>query len=641
VKYYNYTYLRDTENNKKPYNALLAWEHSTYGLFFVDAANQTKLFYTPDEGVNVDEVDLSDNTNSYKIQAGWLDGNDLWLLMCDNDGTADDFEVCYVEMDDSNDCNPVAVSAGADANTVYATDIFKIGAEMRVINWEDRAGIGTMVVWDVDANPFVELDDQGQDDIQNMSRGGGVVVGTKYWYVFVYDDAGTKKARLSYFEDATDTIAKFNGVDGYQLSTNFSLHGMAYDGSNILYINLEKVADSKNYLHSYSISGDALTSLGEHNVCLMADRNTASGVLEKAFHLTEYKIYQLQNNSTQLNFIANPSLTGAIIAITDNYFFALDSGGNVELWEYEDQINNIISLDFVHEIMDAPFGEIKLKKGAIPLQENMIMKFYDNYTTAGATTETIVFEGLVDSFSDTQLQRVVLISPAKRDLYKKFPSGDYTKDSDGLISQLITDYCDYITAGTLTDGADLGTVTLGGHKTLESILDDMAYFENFVWYLTPTGQLYFNNGTVDTAENFTEASNIWGVIPIKTRGEFNKIKVKGSYVSGAQVVGTGDDDLDSQQRIGPNPIEVELTTLDTSALCDIAEGKLLTRLSKVPIGATFNHLDTTVGMMQPGETITFEFASEGVTISSDQFIINSVVYDHLSIGNYEISDELL
>lgn len=156
VKSYRYVDL-GIVSAKLPFNTHLWWEHATYGLFLVDSTDQTKLFYSTDEGDNWSEVDLSDNDNSYKIQAGWLDGVDLWLVMCDNDGTADDFEVCYIELDDSNDCNHIAVSVGADANTVYAHDIFKIGTDHYVYNEEDRdAGDHYRVIWDVDADPFVE-----------------------------------------------------------------------------------------------------------------------------------------------------------------------------------------------------------------------------------------------------------------------------------------------------------------------------------------------------------------------------------------------------------------------------------------------------------------------------------------------------
>jgi hypothetical protein len=233
------------------------------------------------------------------------------------------------------------------------------------------------------------------------------------------------------------------------------------------------------------------------------------------------------------------------------------------------------------------------------------------------------------------------VSPAKKDLQKNFPLGNYTKDTDGLISQLIIDYCDYITEGTLTDGADLGTVPLGGRMTLELILDHLASIENWVWYLTPTGQLYFNNGTVDTLENFTEDSDIYNALPTKSRATYNKVKVTGAYIGGVLKTSDWIDDLESQQAIGINKFEVSMGFLNTDALCTTAATNLLARLGKVPKEVNFNHQDSDVGFMQPGETITFEFVGEGVSIPSDQFIINAVVYDHLSIGNYDISDELL
>ena len=62
-----------------------------------------------------------------------------------------------------------------------------------------------------------------------------------------------------------------------------------------------------------------------HDICLMVDRNTASGVLEKGFHISRAEIYQLHPNSQhQLYLIAVPNVTLPIVAITDNFLF--DSG---------------------------------------------------------------------------------------------------------------------------------------------------------------------------------------------------------------------------------------------------------------------------------------------------------------------------
>ena len=248
MKYFNYTKVGAVENGKKPFTTHLVWEHSTYGLYFVDSADQTVLLKTTDKGVTVTTVDISDNANSYKIQAGWLDGVDLWLVMCDNDGTADDFEVCYIEMDDSDDCNPITVSAGADINTVYAFDIFKIGTDHFVINYEERAGSRRIVIWDVDANPFVEKDNEAIPGRTYEAHGVGVVNGPNYYSVVTIDNAGTKQAQFLYYNNGIPALNQGATNDGYSLASEDNKKGMAYDNINFIYMVVTKIADGLDYL---------------------------------------------------------------------------------------------------------------------------------------------------------------------------------------------------------------------------------------------------------------------------------------------------------------------------------------------------------------------------------------------------------
>ena len=63
-----------------PFNTHLCWDHSTYGFIFVRHDDQTKLVITTDKGeTDLTNIDLTGVT-SKKIQAGWLDINNLWLL---------------------------------------------------------------------------------------------------------------------------------------------------------------------------------------------------------------------------------------------------------------------------------------------------------------------------------------------------------------------------------------------------------------------------------------------------------------------------------------------------------------------------------------------------------------------------------
>ena len=632
MKYYNYTDL-GIVSAKKPFNAHLFWEHSTYGLILVDSADQTKLFISTDKGDNWAEIDLSDNTNSFKIQAGWLDGNDLWLVMCDNDGIETEFEVCFVELDDSNDCNPIDVQATSAGDPMLVYDIFKLGSDFYVY-WNDAIGVGE-VDWitEVTVSPFVAKDDVNTAPGRTTHV---VVVGTKaYWWKSI---APFTSARTGVYDSTIPAITfPFNVITTHFIKTDTNFRSQSYDGSDFLYAILEQNIDGKNYLISFSITEDAYTVGGEQNVILMLDRNTASGVLEKAFHLTEYKIYQLHENIPhQLYLIAIPDTDNAIIGITDN-FFMNDDG---DMWEYGDVIGLILSLYIDHQIEEASHCIFKITKDDLLLSKNMLIRFYHNYTTSGATSEEIVFEGIIVNFDDLKRQTVWCMSPAKREIKDVKPSGDYTKDSDGLISQLIIDYCNYITEGTLTDGADLGTIALGGNLNLETILDDCKEFEAWIWYLDPTGKLYFNNGTTDSTINYSQNDGLTRVRPSYVHEEFNKIKVRGAYVDGVQIESDWQEDLDSQDQFGINEKIIDVAFLNTVALCNIAATNLLTILAKDPKKVTFSIRDTTAGLILPGETITFEYNNLGIVIASDQFLIRSAVLDKNGLITYTIVDEL-
>ncbi len=384
IKYYNYEDLGIT-SAKKPFNTHLFWHHATYGFVMVDSVDQTVLLFSTKarlliDGSDWDTVDLSDNTNSYKIQAGWLDGNDLWLVMCDNPG--DDFGVCYVELDDSNDCNPVGIGAGgtADAGTVYAYDIFKIGTDVFVLNNEERTNVPKIVVWDVDTAPFIEKDSwNGADCTYNLGPYSFVVIVGNIVY-FTVDMIGCNYVGIMTYNHTTTTIiAPVEYTDaGYSHPSSRNQLSIAYDGSDILYFIVKKDADSKNYLYSYVISTNTLTKLGEYNICLQLNRSTASGVMEKAFHLTEPRVYQLHPYAKyQLYYVANLGSGNVIIAITDN--FLMLNGG--EMYEYTDHANKMVKVEFVHEIQEASYGSLGVVRNEITIEKGMFTQIIGTFTT--------------------------------------------------------------------------------------------------------------------------------------------------------------------------------------------------------------------------------------------------------------------
>ena len=636
---------------KKPQNSHLWFELNSGMLYLVDLADPTKMYYSDDKGLTWTQLDVDPSDSSgdnksrdHKIQAAWHDrvNEIIYFIDCDNDGTADDFDGWNLDYSGSEtaptitevDTMPIT---DEEADTVYAFDVFKIGVKIYglVRNRDTDAPFNyELSIWDITANPFVKKSSYIEPDLI-VGAGHAVVVGTNAYFTWEEDS----NFNMSVFDGVGFGLTREDTDAAYEIPTSNNLRGLAYDGTDLISGVAEKTADGKNYLFTYSITSTEFVAFyGEHNVSLMLDRNTVSGVKEKAFHLTEYEVYQIQENKTQLYLIAIPETDAVIIAITDN-FLMNDDG---DMWEFTDYTDKILTLVIDHQIQESSHAVLTLTRDTIPIAKNKLMIIRHEYTTAGSTSEDIIFEGIVSAFTERSAQTVWLVSPAKREIKTTKPSGDFTVDSDGLISSIISTYFNYITEGTLTDGADLGIVALGGDQIAETIFDGCGQFEGFIWYLTPTGKLYFNNGTVDSTINYTEASGngLRAVDPSHLHEEFNRIKVRGAYVAGVRVESDWQEDLDSQQRIGINERIFTISFLNTTALCNTAATIILTILAKDPKKVKFLIHDTTVGYIQVGETITFECTLMDITIASDQYLIQSATINKYGEIVYTITNEL-
>ncbi len=626
-------------STKKPFTTHLFWEHSTYGIFMVDSTDQTKLLKSTKarllvDGSDWDIIDLSDNTNSYKIQAGWLDGVDLWLVMCDNDGTADDFEVCFIEMDDSDDCNPVAVSAGADINTVYAYDIFKIGANHYVMNRESRAATVLYVVWDVDA-AFVEKANIGAG-VPTINT-YGLVTGNDFYFMASNAAAGGSVFMYLYDDTIPSITLRDSDLGTYQLSSVPNQLSLAYDGNNIIYFILD--SGGLHYLGTYTIDTDTIAgSTTVQNIALMLDRNTASGVMEKAFHITEDKIYQLHPIILhQFHLIAVPDSDAVFIGITDN-FLMNDDG---DMWEYGDVSKYVTNCMVRRKDMSIPTAIIELTI-SYPVSTGMFIVIKDMFTTATVSSTEIIFEGYITDYIDDTIKICTLVSPA-RELNNIFPSGDYAGRSDEIITSLISTYCKYITAGTLSAGGAMGTITFYGDKPLSQILDDLALFDKFIWYLTPTGKLYYNSGAVDSGVDLLASNYIFDVKKLNGKRAINSVVITGAFISGVQVTSDGSHvDQPDIDLSGVNPFRRTHSHLDTNALCNTTATNILTRFGTQALLSTFGHVDITIGLIQEGETLTLTYSVGGVIIAETQFGIREINYDAFrGRAYYKVSDRII
>ncbi len=496
VKHYRFKDLAIT-STKGPFNTNLLWEHATYGIFMVDSTNQTVLLHSTKtrlivDGSDWDIVDLSANTNSYKIQAGWLDGNDLWLVMCDNDGTADDFEVCFIEFDDSNDCNPVAVSAGADVNTVYAFDIFKIGTDHFVINKETRGGVLTLVCWDVDA-AFVEKADFLEDEHFTDNDGFyfGIVTGTKYYSFMSYKDGDGPILYIQYDNSVpVFTIPVVAGIGDYIGPTDKNMRGVAYDGSDTLIFVGKQIADSKNYLISYVVSTSVSTIGAEYNIGLQIDRNNAGTIpneFEKAFGITNEITYEIKARRGGIRVLQNLSdqLSGNIVGITDNFLFAIN-GGNWDIFEFTDVTKEISTILY----NDGTIGI--LKKGTFTVHPDFhanwskgdSIKIYDRY-------DQLEFHGLITAKNrNARGIYVYKIDSFTNEIYRKTYENAYSRDDmDTKQKDVIDNACDFCYRSSSIVGTTLN-YDYNYNRAIIYLFWLARFLERQVPYVEPDGKIW-------------------------------------------------------------------------------------------------------------------------------------------------------
>ena len=573
-------------SSKKPFNTHLWWEHPTYGLVLVDADDQTKLFISTDKADNWAEIDLSDNANSYKIQSGYLDGNDLWLVMCDNDGTADDFEVCFIEFDDSNDCNPVGVSATGDVNTIYAYDIWKEGASFYVVSIEVWGGNSGVLVSIVDSAPF------GPGG--HYSPGGFTFDDISY---SVTSDADTLTYLFVERSDGDVSLLKTWGaaiilsdvIVDVEVPDNRNQCGLAYDNDNIISFILKLTADGKTYLYSYNITGDATTQAAEYNIALMMDRNTASGVLEKAFGIVNEIVYEIKpkrGGLIQLQDCSNIS-DNNLIAITDN-FLMNDDG---DMFEFQDVTNEISSIIYKDGIMGVQ------KKGTfithpdfhINWSKGDSIKIYDQY-------DQLEFWGLItDKNRNNRGLYVFKIDSFTNEIYRNNYSTTYSaNDTDTKQKDIIDNACDFC----YRDSSIVGTTTTYNYvynRAITYLFWLARRLERQVPYIEPDGKIWtkahdglsknpliypgtYNQkdeavGTTGTSIDFVDTLTPGGVgdsecIIISSQGSHRNV-IKLTSDGGARLFAI--QEIDNPQTSGTIELWVETTTGDGGRIYFMSE----------------------------------------------------------------------
>lgn len=628
--YNNYLFIRAIINSRKPDGHYVFYEHDDGDLYFSQeiVAGDPRLYTTKDEGQSITE--LSSHGTSHNAYYPDRINDRLYFIYYDSALTST--TVKYVDLSDDsvNDVRTFGSRIG--------WDLWLNGTDIWIIRSIPTDNVVVLSKWDGLAQTDYSQAIAGVGDPTTNSF--VVVIGNLVY--FLADDDTNGYIELWSFNMTTGVFTDLDHTfAGSDLPSNRNLRGIAYDDSDILTFILYDIGDSKYYECTYVISTDTFTKKGERNIALMLNRMTNSGNappfnLEKGYHVSLNEIYQISRARGNLHLISTYNFMDTVQAITDTYL--IDASGN--LYKFQDVIalNYITILEVTHEIEDYSEAKIQYRSDKLSISEGQFIQLIGIHSENGASnSNSVVFEGIAER-PDKEKHRNVLVVNEGIEMDEVKPSGSKSGRSDQIISDVNDDgEIDYISDGTLSNGAAMGTVVLGGDKSWRRIMNQFRDIDEFLWYLKPQGEFYYDDGTVDTGINLefeagVDTDKIDDVHAFEITG-INKVIVYGAIVDGVQTEGSADD-LADQQANGIKKMVIRDALLNTNALCNTKAAALLSRdLDSVTV-VRFKFRKTTVGYIQVGQTITFKYISTNISISSGQFIVERFVLDALSDENY-------
>lgn len=280
-----------------------------------------------------------------------------------------------------------------------------------------------------------------------------------------------------------------------------------------------------------------------------------------------------------------------------------------------------------------------------------LVKFDDNL---------IIFEGNVKDYEIKDVRNIYLQGLSK-ELEKTEPIitdyTDYTgKTSGQIITQLISDFCNYITTGSISNGSTTWTCPddweAKGERSLETILNDFADNEHFTWRIRPTGELDFDDGSLKSYILF-QATDKYRDSYIKVLSqEINQTELFGGFgLDGLQVGPVYANDLPNQQLQGGiiTWSKTYSNQLDATALQTTANNKLLLQGASPKIYNVIRYMGDSYdfGFIQCGEIVEID-SNVYIDEDSDEFvpigdyILNKNRYDVKNMeADWKLVDGLL
>jgi len=309
-----------------PENTHLAIENSANTfIYFVSKANNKVL-----KKINIATGAITTVTTAvYDIISMYpdLSNNKIWCLETQANGAPGAARMYYLNT--INDAYTYwfewagSYSENYDIFLYGGNDLYVFQAYFKTV----PSNIYEISILDVDSGGAVRQAYIAKGDWTGKTWRAGYVTGistSTFYFLHRWDTENVKLYKFIGGGAPSLTVAKDCGTNT-DLPDSKNQRGIAYDGSDLLYFILKNTSDSKNYLYTYSISTDTLTTGGQYDIALMMIRNVASGNMPKGFEITKsgkyWKIWEINSDYKYLLNIANSEEQP--VSITDNKLFYL------------------------------------------------------------------------------------------------------------------------------------------------------------------------------------------------------------------------------------------------------------------------------------------------------------------------------
>jgi hypothetical protein len=265
-------------------------------------------------------------------------------------------------------------------------DIFGCSSDVVLLRNDDIAGPQRRAVFQrVDST--TDYFNMGDPTARTNEMSRVVVIGDDAWVLWKWSD---ENVELWKWDNSGGTFTEMHDFgSNTDLPDDDDMWVLAYDEDNLIYMILKDTSDSKNYLWSYSISGDTATKGDEANLIIQVDRhNFSSGDTpnntEKAISsLGDSKIYKFNRDKTGFFIIQDISSSddftegSTIISIADNIII-INNSGTYEVWEQKETFGSYFRKGTVKRLIQE-ISKATLE-GVVNLSPNQYVEIWSDET---------------------------------------------------------------------------------------------------------------------------------------------------------------------------------------------------------------------------------------------------------------------